>query len=217
MKRSSVITIISLQLIILIALGVMGVKLYDTSASLATTISIMSDIDAERKALEKEEKQRSKDVAAMKTPLKIGQEAPAFTSQDENSQEVSLANYKGKDVLMVFSDPNCERCANIYPALNQFKQENQELEVVVVQYNTTPEANKAYKQKMNIQAPVLTAIRSDMMNYKIEMPPTSILIDKEGKFAGRGVFTTAEEWTSFVEQSIAAHPVTQEEGALTDG
>ncbi|MFI5158039.1 MAG: thioredoxin-dependent thiol peroxidase [Sphingobacteriales bacterium] len=38
----------------------------------------------------------------MATTLKAGDKAPGFTSKDQNGEEVSLANFKGKTVILYF-------------------------------------------------------------------------------------------------------------------
>ena len=83
----------------------------ETQNRLSSTIALMDEA-AEKKAARKE---------SLK-PLEVGMRAPAFTLKDENEEEVSLYDFKGKKTLLVFSNENCSYCKKFYPVLNDFRE-----------------------------------------------------------------------------------------------
>jgi peroxiredoxin len=53
----------------------------------------------------------------LRTGLKQGATAPIFRLPRLEGGEVSLLDYRGRDVLLVFVDPECEACELLWPAL----------------------------------------------------------------------------------------------------
>jgi methylamine dehydrogenase accessory protein MauD len=202
MKKSLVIATISLQVFTLIALGIVGMQLYtteqtvkNTRSSLSTTIAVMDEVDKENK---KAKAQEQKELAALNKPLNIGDQAPAFSLKDEDNKEVALNNYKGQELLLVFTHPTCEHCHEFYPVVNEFMQNKKEVEVLFVQMESTPEQNKLYKQEKNIHAKMAAATTEVIVDYKVPSTPTSIFINAEGKIAGKGIAHTLEELNNLV-------------------
>lgn len=203
MKKSIIISLFSLQILILAGVTTTAYFTFmnkariratqrvmvDTQDKLSTTIAFMDEV-AEKKRVAEE----------AKLPLAEGSEAPAFTVQDENAQEVKLADYKGKKTLLVFSQESCPYCKDFYPVLNDFQTQKQDVNVVVMQLGSTPEANKAYKKQEGINAQVLAATFDHMQAYKVQVTPTSVLIDEEGKVIGTKTVSQLDELIAFVEQ-----------------
>src|SRR5262249_34814662 len=52
--------------------------------------------------------------------LKAGASAPAFRLRDIRGNTVSLDEYRGRPVLLVFSDPHCGPCDELAPQLSRF-------------------------------------------------------------------------------------------------
>ena len=161
----------------------------DTQDSMASTISF---IDKIQKAQEQMENLRKE--------IEPGTPAAEFALKDEHNNEVALSDFKGKKVLMVFSQKGCGYCDKFYPVLNEFmKQPRPDLEVVMLQLNSTPEANKAFKAEKNLNMPILAASNKELMDYFVKGTPTSILIDEEGIVAGSKTVSTLDELVAFTE------------------
>lgn len=204
MKKSLIITLVSLQLFTLAGVGATTYFTFmnkariratqrvmvDTQDKLSSTFTFMDKIAAETKKAEE-----------ANMPLAAGIPAPDFSLPDENEQEMSLASYKGKKTLLVFSQESCPYCKNFYPVLNEFQAQQADVNVVVMQLGSTPEQNKAYKTKEGIKAPLLAATFAELQAYKVQNTPTSILLDEEGKVLGSQNVTQLDELMAFVENS----------------
>lgn len=64
--------------------------------------------------------------------LKAGTRAPLFTLPDLAGRALSLAEYRGRRVLLVFSDPNCGPCNSVAPDLVRLEAKNSALQVIMV-------------------------------------------------------------------------------------
>ena len=69
---------------------------------------------------------------ALNDPLKVGTKAPDFTLPDANGHPVSLSDYRGKPVVLVFYpldwSPGCSRQLDLYQQeLDAFRERNTEL------------------------------------------------------------------------------------------
>lgn len=208
MKKSVTFSLFSLQaLILLIAITNLYVtftnkvnithtqkSLLETQVKLEPTFNVMAEI--EKAKLEQEEAQR---------PLEKGALAPSFTLQNENEQEVKLETYKGKQTLLVFTQPDCPYCEKFYPILNKFQDERQDINVVIMQIDATPSQNKQFKKAHKINAPILAITYKELQTYKIQHTPTSILIDEKGEILGTTlVFRELEGLLHFVDNPTIA-------------
>jgi peroxiredoxin len=120
----------------------------------------------------------------------IGQQAPAFTQNDENDKPVTLANFKGKYVLLDFWASWCGPCRKENPyvvkAYNQFK----EKDFTVLSVSLDKPGHKA-DWLAAIQKDGLTSWThvSDLQFwdnqvaklYGVQSVPQNFLIDKNGK------------------------------------
>ena len=90
-------------------------------------------------------------------PLAVGTDAPAFTVKDTNGNTVSLADYKGKTVVLYFypkdDTPGCTKQAcSFRDASNEY----QNKDVVVLGVSADDEAShQAFTQKYNLNFPLL--------------------------------------------------------------
>jgi methylamine dehydrogenase accessory protein MauD len=206
MKKSTIIALFSLQVLILVGVATTAYFTFmnkariratqrvmvDTQEQLSSTFAFMDKIDGQQKKTEEAKK-----------PLAEGIAAPTFTLQDENKQEIKLADYKGKKTLLVFSQESCGYCQKFYPVLNEFVAQKEDVNVVIMQIGSTPEQNKKYKAQQGIKSTLLAATQNELMNYKVQVTPTSVLLDKEGKVIGSKTISQLEELLNFVDQPIA--------------
>src|SRR4051812_34334609 len=64
--------------------------------------------------------------------LKAGTPAPAFSLPDLHGRTVSLEEFRGRRVLLVFSDPYCGPCNALAPDLVRLQREHQDNHLALV-------------------------------------------------------------------------------------
>ena len=157
----------------------------------------------------------------------VGETAPAFSLQGVDGKSYSLADYKGKVVVLEWVNPNCpfsDRHARekTMSALNTKYGQKQ---VVWLGINSTnpsqreflkPAEHLAYNQKTGINYPVLYDETGKIGKaYDAKTTPHMFIIDKEGKLAYAGGIDndpkgekTGDAKVNFVDKALAE---------LTDG
>lgn len=160
----------------------------ETKSSLSTTIAFMDEMAAVKKQEE-----------ALLQPLVAGAPAPGFTLPGHNQQDVSLSDYAGKNVLLVFSQVGCGYCDSYYPELKNYTEQYPETEVVVLQYGSTPEENRSFMASAGLSsATFVTPTTEVLASYKIQKTPTTVLIGKKGEILGSENVVTFDDLVSFV-------------------
>ncbi len=124
--------------------------------------------------------------------LPAGTPAPLFSLPDLDGQTVSLESYRGRKVLLVFSDPNCGPCDAVAPELARIHEAHKGngLSVVLVGRGDAEE-NRAKAAKFGFGFPVVLQKRWELSKeYGIFATPVAFLIDEQGVIAqsvGQGV------------------------------
>jgi peroxiredoxin len=90
-------------------------------------------------------------------PIEAGQPAPEFTLKDQNQKEVSLTDYRGKNVVLAFYpldfSPVCSKeHACFHDDFSQFQGLNAQILGISVDSAWT---HKAFAEKLGIQYPLL--------------------------------------------------------------
>ncbi len=117
--------------------------------------------------------------------LKAGTPAPTFSLLDINGRTVSLEEYRGRRVLLVFSDPNCGPCDQVAPGLARFdsKHANNGLSVIMVARGDVEENRKKAEQH-GIKFPVVVQEKWRLSKeYGIFSTPVAFLVDEGGLIA----------------------------------
>src|SRR5204862_2753098 len=86
--------------------------------------------------------------------IEAGTQAPAFSLPAIDGEEVSLADYRGRPVLLVFSDPNCEPCNELAPELAELARQADGLPIVMVSRGDV-DANRRKAEEHGIDFPVV--------------------------------------------------------------
>ncbi|HAL61465.1 MAG TPA: hypothetical protein DCP08_03550 [Chloroflexi bacterium] len=86
--------------------------------------------------------------------LEIGTEAPAFTLPDATGQMVSLGDFAGQKVLLVFSSTQCPACAEVWPHLKTFSERGEDVQIVMISLGS-PEENRQLVEEQGFGFPVL--------------------------------------------------------------
>lgn len=74
--------------------------------------------------------------------LDIGDKAPGFVLNNFQGHTVSLEDFKGKPLLLVFSSTTCSICQQFWPTLSEFSRENPDIPILMVSYGSAEESNK---------------------------------------------------------------------------
>jgi peroxiredoxin len=114
--------------------------------------------------------------------LKVGEQAPEFTTQDENNNLIKLTDYRGKKVLLNFSIINCGHCID---ALRHFNQEgytlSESIAPIYINPIDTQENLKAFDKKVKIPFPIASNNTAQIAQlYGVHSYPLFYLINEEG-------------------------------------
>jgi peroxiredoxin len=117
--------------------------------------------------------------------LKAGTPAPLFRLPDLAGKTISLDEYRGRQVLLVFSDPQCGPCDELAPQLARLHQEHgaNDLALLLVGRGD-PEENRRKAAKFGIKFPVVLQEKWKLSKeYGIFATPVAFLIDAKGVIA----------------------------------
>jgi peroxiredoxin len=118
-------------------------------------------------------------------PLPAGAVAPPFTLPDLSGEEISLASYRGRKVLLVFSDPQCGACDELLAELVRRERGNGNggPELMVVGRGD-PDANRQKAATHSIEFPYLLQRKWTVAEaYGTYATPAAYLVDEEGAIA----------------------------------
>lgn len=125
--------------------------------------------------------------------------APDFRARTTDGEELSLAQFRGKVVLLDFWASWCKPCQQEFPFLVDLYRDNMERDFVVLAINLDEDATKMRKFLKGIHLPVKFPIITDPKGkipalYKISHMPTTILIDQKGEIEyEQGGFQNSDE------------------------
>jgi peroxiredoxin len=115
--------------------------------------------------------------------LKAGTPAPDFRLPRIDGGELSLADFRGERVLLVFSDPNCGPCDELAPQLQEIHLRQAELQVLLVSRRDV-EANCAKATKLELTFPIVLQKQWEVsLKYAMFATPIGYLIDEQGILA----------------------------------
>jgi methylamine dehydrogenase accessory protein MauD len=121
--------------------------------------------------------------------LKPGKKAPDFTLPSASGQEVSLHEFAGRKVLLVFTQSGCSPCKKIVPELNRLGAEEQ----VLVVNNGDLEAARTWSADAGARFPVLAQDKfSISKKYEVFATPFAFLINEKGVIASKGIINNRQ-------------------------
>lgn len=117
--------------------------------------------------------------------LRAGTRAPVFTLPDVHGHPISLEEYRGRKVLLVFSDPHCGPCDELVPRLERLHREHRDngLDVLMVSRGDADE-NRRKAEQHRIEFPVVLQRTWELSReYGIFATPVAFLISEDGLIA----------------------------------
>lgn len=131
--------------------------------------------------------------ASVKINDKIGKPAPGFTLKDINGKTVSLADFKGKYVLVDFWASWCKPCRAQNPKLieihNKFKSKGLEIVSISIDDDAEKWKQAVQEDKLSWLQLIGDAGRNSkiMADYNVIGIPLAVLIDKDGNLVKVGL------------------------------
>jgi peroxiredoxin len=170
----------------------LGIGLVVLGALLATTWAVMYElmkqngrILARIDALERQADGRGKqqvESRILRQGLKAGTTAPLFELPGIGGDTVSLAAFRGRRVLLVFSDPECGPCDELAPRLVQLHRAHirNGLSIVMIGRGE-PSENRRKAQDHGFEFPIALQGRWEVSKeYGIFATPVGFLIGENG-------------------------------------
>jgi peroxiredoxin len=112
--------------------------------------------------------------------LKAGTLAPEFTLPALDGSEISLSSFRGRPVLLAFSDPNCKPCDELLPKLEEIHRKSKDLQVLVIGRGDL-EANRNKVRKLGVTFPVLLQRSWEISRaYGMFATPIGYLVGDDG-------------------------------------
>lgn len=124
-----------------------------------------------------------------------------FSLPSTDDQTVSVADYRGKGVLVEFGGTWCEVCEANLPVLKQAAADFADrYQMLYVDFSESAETVKRYDQEKDLAYPVLIDSDSKVANaFRVRGTPTFVFFDKAGKPVRQKIgFLTREEIEAWV-------------------
>src|SRR5438093_914584 len=138
--------------------------------------------------------------------LKAGTPAPAFRLPDIHGGTVSLDQFRGRKLLLVFSDPQCAPCDQLAPELAELHRKHADNGLAVVMVGRgEPEQNQKKAGQHRIEFPVVLQEKWKLSRqYGIFATPVAFLVGKDGVIA-RNVATGPDEIMTLAYEGLASN------------
>jgi cytochrome c biogenesis protein CcmG/thiol:disulfide interchange protein DsbE len=141
----------------------------------------------------------AKDAATIKPPKQqmnlppppnvTGKKAPDFSIMSTSGKKVSLANYKGRDVLLVFWTMGSPQSMKILPEIQKLsKMLGSDSAVISINLDGNDEKVSKFAKEQGVSFPILINPKSTFktaMEYGLRDLPTVFVIDKSGFVKGK--------------------------------
>src|SRR5262245_15981852 len=152
----------------------------------AGAVPVKGEPDASANGAPKHRGKESRSLAGSRLNrkgLKAGNEAPDFRLPRIDGGELSLADLRGRRVLLVFSDPHCGPCAGLAPRLQEIHLERPELSVLVISRGDIEE-NRAKASELGLTFSIILQQKWEVsLKYAMFATPIGYLIDEAGVVA----------------------------------
>jgi peroxiredoxin len=149
------------------------------------------------------------DRRPVRNGLTPGESAPVFRLPRLDGGELSLLEYRGRQVIVVFSDVECEPCDRLAPQLVDAHRAQPDLPIVIVGRGDA-EKNRAKVEEFGLPFPVVLQRHWEVsQEYGLLAAPIAYLVDEWGVIAS-GVAVGPDavmELITFVSESSDKKPI----------
>lgn len=147
--------------------------------------------------------------------LKPGARAPNFTLPDVRGGEVSLEQYRGWPVLLVFTDPHCGPCDELAPMLARLhRQHSQKKVALVVVGRGDPTENRRKAEEHGLDCPVVLQRSWELSKqYGLFAVPAAFLISTD-QLIVRSAATGVDEILAMTNEALASAEEANDEQAV---
>jgi peroxiredoxin len=136
-----------------------------------------------------EELERYKEEVALDGTSFSGRIAPEFTLPNTKGEQVSLSEYRGQNVAVVFLSAHCYHSLDTLPILAELKQkyEDQDLTILPVFINSGNVEDVASRAwELDVEYPLIVSEGKEISKlYDSRMVPSTFLIDEQGNLTKR--------------------------------
>ena len=123
--------------------------------------------------------------------LKPGKKAPDFTLPCVTGGEVSLHDFAGRRVFLVFTQSGCKPCHGVVPDLNKLQRRG-DVQVLVVN-NGELEATRQWAGEAGVCFPMLVQQQFGISRrYEMYATPFAFLIDERGVIVAKGIINNSQ-------------------------
>ena len=141
--------------------------------------------------------------------LDPGKKAPDFTLPSTADSEISLSDYSGREVLLVFTQAGCGPCHEIAPELNRL-QESGTHQILVVNHGEHNET-LAWADEIDARFPIVTQSEWETSKkYQVFATPYAFIVDEEGTIAAKGMASTPQYLRYLFDAAAKRNAVDQE-------
>jgi methylamine dehydrogenase accessory protein MauD len=117
--------------------------------------------------------------------IRLGKKAPGFALANGDGKEVTLEQFTGRKVLLVFTQSGCSPCKAIVPELNKLHSRGHQ---VLVINNGEPAKTMDWAKEVGAQFPVLAQEKYRISkSYQIFATPFAFLVDEQGIISSKGI------------------------------
>jgi peroxiredoxin len=136
--------------------------------------------------------------------LKAGTPIPAFTLPDVYGNTVSWEVFRGRETLLVFTDPHCGPCDALVAHLVRLHQEQDGKELAIVMVGRgEAEENRKKAERQGVRFPVILQRQWELSKqFGIFATPAAFLIDAEGIIA-KNVAIGTDQILAVVEEALS--------------
>jgi len=128
-------------------------------------------------------------------PTRIDQPAPAFTLTGDDGRIVSLAQFRGRIVIVNFWATWCFPCIDELPSLLALQRRLPQVTIVAISQDQDAAAYRSFLAEYHVD---LLTLRDPSMRiqrlYGTQKIPESYVVDRNGIL--RRKFVSAQDWTS---------------------
>ena len=137
----------------------------------------------------------TKEFRLQKIPQE-GMSAPSFAARTLDGRSISLAELRGKVVVLSFWFIGCPACRSMEPQLNEFKARFAGSDVVFLAMTTDPKDElEKYLKKVRFDYVQAADAGEAMSQFAFRVFPKNIVIDKQGKIVYWR--STVKAWDKF--------------------